>query len=212
MHDNSTKAFRIFGLRGMLQQWCKKQKTIKNIPLDSKQDYKYQEIFSIWHIDPETDGSDDSCGFTYPKLSKQERDRLRSEAEYEYQYYFGREFKTICLETASCYEIIYSIWRTIRWRFFRKEVSPRELTEISNLSSSPVDNLRYLVYASKHDKDEFVRLWICIYRCQKRFHRRWYQQPKWHIHHWQIRFEWWRTLKRKWKKRNAKQKIIANKT
>jgi len=29
-------------------------------------------LLEIWHVDPETDGSDDSCGWTYPHLTEDE--------------------------------------------------------------------------------------------------------------------------------------------
>jgi len=33
----------------------------------------YRDVFiTVWHIDPETDGSDDSCGWTWPPLSEAE--------------------------------------------------------------------------------------------------------------------------------------------
>lgn len=206
MHDNSVLAIRIYGLRGMIQEYRKKQKTIKGKPIHHFEDYKHSEIFSIWHIDPETDGSDDSCGYTNPKLSKSESERITNEAEFEYDFYFGRKYSTMNLNAASCYEVIHAIWAQIRWRFYRKQLTPKDLLEISDLASNPTDNLRHLVYESKHDKAEFVRLWKCIFRAQKRIHRRWYEKPKWHVHHWQIRFEWWRDLKRKWARKAAQAK------
>ena len=30
-------------------------------------------LATIWHVDPETDGTDNSCGFGYPKLTERER-------------------------------------------------------------------------------------------------------------------------------------------
>lgn len=35
-------------------------------------------FITIWHVDPETDGSDDSCGWPWPKLTQRERDYAES--------------------------------------------------------------------------------------------------------------------------------------
>lgn len=32
-------------------------------------------LVTIWHVDPERDGSDDSCGWAYVKLTKAQRER-----------------------------------------------------------------------------------------------------------------------------------------
>jgi hypothetical protein len=141
---------------------------------------------TVWHIDPESDGSDDSCGWSRPRIGKERLAKLKSEAEFERQFFFGKKYATLNLNTASCYEVIYAIWAIIRWRFYRKQVTAAEIKEISDLASSPTDNLRHLVYEAKHDAEEFVRLWYCIYRAQARHHRKWYQHPKWHIRHWRI--------------------------
>lgn len=37
-------------------------------------------VFVIWHRDPEKDGSDDSCGWAFPKISKETMERLHGNA------------------------------------------------------------------------------------------------------------------------------------
>jgi hypothetical protein len=37
-----------------------------------------------------------------------------------------------------------------------------------------------------------------IYRCWKRYHRKWYQHPKWHIKHWSIQFHPLQRIKRRY--------------
>src|SRR6185369_11968379 len=44
---------------------------------DSFWDTGYRETFiTIWHKDPECDGSDDSCGWSYPRLNNWQKERL----------------------------------------------------------------------------------------------------------------------------------------
>lgn len=57
MHDPLTVAFEI-------------RSPIKHI---TPMGYEYHNpIVTIWHRDPESDGTDDSCGWTWPKLSDKE--------------------------------------------------------------------------------------------------------------------------------------------
>lgn len=48
---------------------------------DSSWDNGYRDSFiTIWHVDPEKGGSDDSCGWSYPRLTKKQIGVLRSTA------------------------------------------------------------------------------------------------------------------------------------
>ena len=44
----------------------------------------------------------------------------------------------------------------------------------------------------------FREMIYLIYRCWKRFNRKWYQHPKWHIHHWSIQFHPFQQFKRRY--------------
>jgi hypothetical protein len=60
MHDPMTVAFSI------RRPWAAKRRLLGG-------DKYYPELFTIWHVDPETDGSDDSCDWFYWKLTPAER-------------------------------------------------------------------------------------------------------------------------------------------
>ena len=202
MHAPETEAFRIYGPRGVLQELRKRRKIKQGLSVSHPEDYRYSPVLRICHVDPETDGSDDSCGYTSPRIPKADLERIRKEAEFEYGFFFGKEFGQ--LQAASCYEVVHAVWAIIRWRFYRKRVTPKDLIEISDLASNPTDNLRRLVYSSKHDPAEFERLWICVFRCQARIHRPWYRKPKWHVHHWRFKFDLWADFRRKFRKKLAR--------
>ena len=36
------------------------------------------EFINIWHVDPERDGSDDSCGYCTPHLTREQKDRIKA--------------------------------------------------------------------------------------------------------------------------------------
>lgn len=154
------------------------------------------KFMTIWHVDPETDGSDDSCGFTYPTAGKELREKLDKQSGLEYKFFFSEDYATINLHHgASAYEVLYAIWAQIRWSFYRKQVTPRELAAISDSASNPNDNLRSCVYRAKHDLEEFQRLYRLVWRVQARVNRKWYQKPKWHVKHWRIQFHFGRALR-----------------
>jgi hypothetical protein len=49
------------------------------------------ELLVIWHRDPERNGDDDSCGWAFPRLTPEQRQRLKNAAWAESQYaYFIR--------------------------------------------------------------------------------------------------------------------------
>src|SRR3974377_2148720 len=52
----------------------------------------YRDTFvNIWHVDPEKDGTDDSCGWSWPKLTKKQRKILHNTAWSE-----GRDPHFLC--------------------------------------------------------------------------------------------------------------------
>jgi len=65
MHDPYTVAFEI------LYPWEYPRKLF-NILLNRKYNY-YHSLITIWHVDPEKDGSDDSCGWSRGRLTEEEK-------------------------------------------------------------------------------------------------------------------------------------------
>ncbi len=152
---------------------------------------------TIWHVDPETDGTDDSCGYSYPKTTKDIGKWITKTAEDEYEFFFGTKYPSERMHTASCYEVVFAIWSTISWQLDRQRIlTARDLDRITSLAANPTDNVRSMVYRSKHDVEEFRRLWWCVWRARAQSQRRWYQHPKWHIRHWKIQIHAWQRFKR----------------
>jgi len=49
--------------------------------------FSYREdLIQIWHVDPESDGSDDSCGWFKPHLTKKEVKEICKIAKFEAKY------------------------------------------------------------------------------------------------------------------------------
>lgn len=190
MHDPKVVAFEIY------------------LGAQKKKNGQYRSSFiTIWHNDPETDGSDDSCGWSFPKISDAEREWLKKVAKDQYHQMLAktvaeRENKSyayICYDQ-DVYGIIYWMWRHFN-RELKKEtwqygshLSNKELQYIYQMATNPVDNFQ------GHDPktfDNFEQMLFLIYRCWKKYHRKWWQHPRWHFHHWSIQFRPYQRLKRR---------------
>ena len=165
-------------------------------------------LITIWHNDPETDGTDDSCGWTFPKITKAENEYLDKVSKDQYPQMFAR--KIALIEEASyasiCYNqdtygVIYWMWRHFNKKFnkvawqYGKDLSVKELNCVYNLATNPVDNFQH---HKCNGEKQFREMIYLIYRCWKRFHRKWYQHPRWHIHHWSIQIHPLQNLKRRY--------------
>lgn len=147
---------------------------------------------TIWHCDPESDGTDDSCGWTYPNIPEEKHELLSKLATEERDFMVGDLGYLM-----SPYELIYWIYRLIAWRLHNREsLNHKEMVECMDLAINPGDNLRWYCQAALENPDEFERLFFMIYRQYLRLHRPWWKHPRWHIHHWRIKIHPLQNLRR----------------
>lgn len=191
MHDPSTVAFEI------------------RSPIRRKSDFfknGYRApLVTIWHEDPlDFEGkrgcrSDDSCGWFRPPYTEEQEERIKKLGRQQYSTIWGKQhaaregkdYAYVCYEP-SCYDAIYWTWRAINhsekrqgaWQYGVR-LTARELQEIFELSSNPVDNLRVSLWSVK-DEDTAADWFMLVYRCWQRFNRPWYRHPRWHFWHWRL--------------------------
>ena len=177
MHDPKIVAFEIKSPFWRKGRWKTEQR-------------HFPTLFTIWHVDPETDGTDDSCGWCYPKATKSEVEIIEAWASEEWKYYFDSSYSN--LQEASVSEVLAAIFPYVRFIATGKKqhelLAPSDLTLIASLASNPVDNLRSTVASAKTDKYEFADLAFCLLRCYRRAHRPLWRHPRWHIHHWSVQW------------------------
>ena len=207
MHDPSTVAFDI---KFPWKRWGSKT---EHWPKGFRDTF-----ITIWHEDPlNFEGKicrrdDDSCGWSGPLMTEAEYEKAKGWAKYEYGTIFakqaataeGKSYAYICHD-CSCHEAIYWIWRYIKyettkakgWKFLgkRNALTPAEIETIFNLSSNPVDSLKF-TYDEVKDQKSFWKLFLCVYRAYRRHHRPWYRHPRWHVHHWKIQIHPFQRLNR----------------
>ena len=154
--------------------------------------------FTLWHVDPETDGSDDSCGWSRPKLTKADdlivSDMMRDEQgcpwagsaqtyvrDPRYQYHEARPGDGLAM--------ILMAYGEAAWKADRRRMDADLIAEAMQLSLHRYDNLMTTVC-------EPERLFRCVLTNYRRNRRRWWQHPRWHIHHWKLQVHFLQQLHR----------------
>lgn len=188
MHDPHSLAFRIkhpfFPYRASWGNWG----------------LVWPDFIDIWHVDPETDGTDDSCGWSHQKLTKEQKSQL--------QWLAGCEARTPWIQKLKKKEptspadaealmrgALYAVARQLRIK-----VSIEEITELAiSLVHSPADNVRSRLchlpgYHSnfKEDTEEqrtrsAGELFHICANVLLRDRRPWWRHPRWHFWHWEVR-------------------------
>lgn len=163
-------------------------------------------IVTIWHVDPEIRGDDDSCGFSRPKITKEDKAYIKKVAADQYHDFYarreaireGKDYAYICYNQDT-FGAIYWLWRHFargkqRWQYGR-HLPNAEFQYVYQLATNPVDNFQSYKNNNLKEFEEFV--WL-VYRAFKSYHRPWWKHPKWHIHHWKIQFRPWQRFKRRY--------------
>lgn len=155
-------------------------------------------IVTIWHVDPERDGTDDSCGWfkrarhgNKETLTKIER-AFSGEWDGEHTGWFapnGMPVQSVLATTLGMFRRAAFVHYGDSWtkaeRFLR-----RHLLDIITFSENRVDSLSDALlqrYGRADDKAERVhRFAAIIYGCILRWEQPWYRHPRWHVWHWRL--------------------------
>jgi len=163
----------------------------------------YRDTFiTIWHVDPEKDGSDDSCGWSWPKVSKKQRERLRNAAWSEgYNPHFlqcrERSWTGTVVEAESLYlGMVLLVARVLRLKFRFDELQryAAEAIHIGSGCGKAGDVFCFLPgYHTNSQKDSkeyrqehFTGILCGIARGLLDMKRPWWKHPKWHFWHWKF--------------------------
>lgn len=164
--------------------------------INEKTGYKhYPTLVTIWHVDPERHGDDDSCGWFNRKdpASNAFVAKAREIGVREWSFFFGEHGDRGMSE----FEAIYSAWQTITWQQHKRwQLSNKEINEIAHLASWPGDNLRRTFYQAMDNPEQLGWLFVYVASAYLRLHRPWWDHPRWHVHHWRIQIPFIQDLQR----------------
>lgn len=170
-------------------------------------------LITIWHVDPENNTlgcrSDDSCGWFSPPYTAEEKATIEKLAKSQYSQIFarqvaqdeGKSYAYICYNQDT-YGAVYWSWRALKalgkkgWQY-GKTLSAKEIDAIYNLATNPVDNVQSTVRSIRNEQ-QFIDFFFIVWRLYRRFNRKWYQHPRWHIRHWKIQFHPIQNIKRRY--------------
>lgn len=210
MHDPMTQAFVIpYG-------W--KTEYFKN---GTKWRY-WKPLVTIWHVDPELHGSDDSCGWFTPPFTARQKEIVEQLAGDEarspwFMSLPARSNRNPVECEAYVRGAFLIVSRCLENSGFRRGVSLEEATKwASILVHNSIDNFRSsLAFLSGYHsnryrdrdpntekEDEFFRkrealsFFGAVMGYILRERRHWWQHPKWHIHHWEFQVHLLQSFKR----------------
>lgn len=184
MHDPNTLAFEIF--------WPWQYAVMAWRKLWRMKHRYFTPAVMIWHLDPEKDGTDNSCGWGTPHLTEREWTTLKKEADYcfEKHTFENSEQKT------DVPSLVWGIAWVVNWHLWRRKMGVRETAHVMDLVGNPLDNIRWSVEYCK-TKDDLRGLFRIVAQTFKRARRPWYRHPKWHVHHWRIQITFLDRLRRR---------------
>lgn len=181
-------------------------------------------LITIWHNDPEKDGTDDSCGWFMrtrhgdPEMQK----KIKSAIDFDFDrtfksdggttYYTGYFSPISGMPNFSTQGIVLDMFSKASWEFFKynrkkhKKWMNENLYDILHFAENTADSLKDEVLGTWRigcgepwKRDEALNHYTSvIYSWILRSNRKWYQHPRWHIHHWSIQFHPLRQLKRRY--------------
>ncbi len=189
MHDSDTLAFEIrYPWRAYMCPRNDWEKTYRN------------SFITIWHRDPERDGTDDSCGWFKrarhgdPATLEKIKNRFAFEWERETGGWFRDGYPAfspagVLLNMfAVAVYCHYGDWGQSD-RFMR-----RHLYDILLLAENPVDSMHPWItqkYGPEKKADRIEHCSHVVYGCILRWEQPWWRHPRWHVWHWKIQVHPW---------------------
>lgn len=162
---------------------------------------------TIWHVDPERDGSDDSCGwFARARHGDQAMlEKIRKAFEFEWDADYGGWFRADGSPRLSTTAIALNMFHTAAWEFFshnRRRTDAflkRHLLDLLLFAENNTDSLHDAItqkYGVAKREDRIENFAATVFGLILRAERPWYRHPRWHFWHWKVNVEPLQAFKR----------------
>lgn len=156
-------------------------------------------LFTLWHKDPCTDGTDDSCGWFIRARHCDQKilEEVKSEFDFNFKhnYWFDKDGKQIF----STIGTLVQMYNSATWIYYGRAKGRKKhekfmrkyLYDIIQFAENPIDcggdSITGRWYKNNLlSTDRFSGFAGMIYSDILRKTRPWYKHPRWHIHHWRI--------------------------
>jgi predicted transposase YbfD/YdcC len=169
---------------------------------------KYAHLITIWHVDPEKDGTDDSCGWFMRDrhLNQENLKQMIRDWKFEKDYYFDKETNEHLMSAIATTLKLYNMATWIHFKHNRKKQHKflkENLHHIMWFAENAIDSLRdtiYNRYGAKADEREsdIIRLASIVFADVARKDRSWWKAPKWHFWHWEFQIHPLQKIKRRY--------------
>lgn len=165
-------------------------------------------LFTIWHRDPCSDGSDDSCGYTYPKVADKNGSlSFLAGQEARHPWFFAYEGRSNP-DPVECETLMRALYLRVASAIGVKVTWEEACEYAARRVHCPIDNCRSSLcfeagyhsnFAGDREQDRRChaeRVFFGVARSILRAHRPWYRHPRWHVHHWRIQVPMLQRLRR----------------
>lgn len=175
MHDPMTVAHEI--------KWPKKDKWGFRPP-----------FITIWHVDPERDGTDDSCGWFVRSRHVDQEVLQKVQSEFRFQLKHNYWWDTNGNMKFSPIATLLMMYRVAAYQHFENwrkvdAFTRRYLEHIIFFAENETDCIfSYRKTITK--KEQTDELAAVVYTDIVRKTRPWYRHSRWHIHHWKLQIHW----------------------
>lgn len=164
-------------------------------------------LVTIWHVDPETDGTDDSCGW-FKRARHGDKETLAkivSEIAHDWDSDHSGWFEPEGRPRYSSIAITLALFRRAGWVHFKRRPDPLDrfmrahLYDIINFAENNTDSMHdsiVLRYGPEKREERIRSAASVVYGCILRWTQPWYRHPRWHVWHWRFQVHPWQTLRR----------------
>jgi hypothetical protein len=207
MHDPNIVAFNIdLPFPGQLAAW-QKEDNAKARERGLRPPHRSAlHIATIWHHDPEKDGSDDSCGwYMRPRHgSDPVLKRIVDAFAFDWDSTWNKGDGTLGFSgwftpdgdaRMSTIGIVNCMFHKAAWEYFGydRRISDRfmqkHLFRIVAFAENPTDSMNNSIHQVYGKEERTARIHSAagvVYGCILNWTRPWYKHPRYHVHHWRI--------------------------